>query len=214
MSEPREVYEAILGQLKSSRSRRSLEALYGVCKEHYEAGAVDFRIATIAKSGASRGVPSAQTIRNKTGEPYRAVIEAWQKLGRQKKKAIKARTAPSGEYDWVDEVNNKTHRFLILDLISKVRKLRSENKRFASIKKLEIDYRAGAEEESESRLPSLLSHEIDALKDAISEDSLKVRGWTKTERGSIKDQNGKVLLRNGFVDGIEKMLSLDISSKE
>ncbi|OOF29095.1 gamma-mobile-trio protein GmtX [Salinivibrio sp. IB872] len=209
MSEPNEVYEAILGQLKSSRSKKSLEALYSVCKEHYEAGAVDFRIATIAKLGASRGVPSAQTIRNKTGEPYRAVIEAWQALGSQKKKAIKAQTTPSGEYDWVDQVSNKTHRFLILDLISKVRKLRAENKRFASIKKLEIDYRTDAFDKPESKLPSLLSHEIDALKDAISEESLKVKGWTKTERGSIKDQNGKVILRNGFVDALEKVLSIE-----
>ena len=86
--------------------------------------------------------------------------------------------------------------------------MRAENKRFASIKKLEIDYRAGAKEESESRLPSLLSHEIDALKDAISEESLKVKGWTKTERGGIEDQNGKVVLRNGFVDALEKALSI------
>jgi len=198
MSEPSEVYEAILGQLKNSRSRKSLEALHAVCKEHHESGSVD----------ASRGAPSEQTIRNKTGEHYRAVIEAWQALGDQKKKAIKAQTTPSGEYDWVDEVSNKTHRFLILDLISKVRKLRAENKRFASIKKLEIDYRAGAEDKSESRLPSLLNHEIDALRDAISEESLKLKGWTKTERGSIKDQNGKVVLRNGFVDALEKALSI------
>jgi hypothetical protein len=210
MSEPNEVYEAILGQLKNSRSRKSLEALHAVCKEHHESGSVDFRISTIAKLGASRGAPSEQTIRNKTGEHYRAVIEAWQALGDQKKKAIKAQTTPSGEYDWVDEVSNKTHRFLILDLISKVRKLRAENKRFASIKKLEIDYRADTEDTPESRLPRLLNHEIDALKDAISEESLKVKGWTKTDRGSIKDHTGKIIFRNGFVDGIEKLLSLDI----
>ena len=65
MSEPNEIYEAVLGQLKSSRSRKSLEALHAVCKEHYESGAVDFRITTIAKVGASRGVPSAQTIRTR-----------------------------------------------------------------------------------------------------------------------------------------------------
>jgi hypothetical protein len=53
-----------------------------------------------------------------------------------------------------------------------------------------------------------LSHEIDALRDAISEESLKLKGWTKTERGSIKDQNGKVVLRNGFVDALEKALSI------
>jgi|SRR5690554_1625736 len=208
MSEPNEVYEAVFGQLKTSRSRKSLEALYAVCKEHYEAGAVDFRIATIAKLGASRGVPSAQTIRNKTGEPYRAVIEAWQALGSQRKQAIKAQNTPSGEYDWVDEVSNKAHRFLILDLISKVRRLRSENKRFASITKLEIDYRSGFEAAAESQLPTFLSHELDALKEAISDELLNRQGWARGERGSIKDQNGKIIFRNGFVDVIEKVLTL------
>ena len=88
MSDPNEVYEAVLSQLKSARSRKSLEALHEVCQEHHSSGAVDFRIATIAKLGDNRGVPSAQTIRNKTGEPYRALIDAWQALGDQKKKEI------------------------------------------------------------------------------------------------------------------------------
>ena len=83
MSDPHEVYEAILGQLKSARSRKSLEALHTVCQEHHGAGAVDFRIATIAKLGASRGVPSPQTIRNKSGEHYRALIDAWQAVGKE-----------------------------------------------------------------------------------------------------------------------------------
>lgn len=207
MSNPNEVYEAVLSQLKSSRSRKSLEAIQAVCKEHHDSGAVDFRIATIAKLGAQRGVPSAQTIRNKTGESYRALIEAWQVLGDQKKKEIKTRITPSGKYDWVDDVSNPTHRYLILDLIAKVRHLRAENKGFASIKKLEIDCRSGTEP-AESQLPNFLNHELDALKEAISGEFLNRQGWVLGERGSIKDQNGKVIFRNGFVDVIEKMLSL------
>lgn len=210
MREPRKVYEAILGQLKTSRSRNSLEALYAVCKEHHEAGAVDFRIATIAKLGASRGVPSAQTIRNKTGKPYRAVIEAWQVLADQKKKELKGRITPTGKYDWVDELENPAHRYLVLDLIARVRHLKAENKGFASIKKLEIDCRSDPEAVAEWQMPNFLSHELDALKEAISEEFLNRHGWVRGERGSIRDQNGKVIFRNGFVDVIEKVLSLDL----
>jgi hypothetical protein len=209
MSEPNEVYEAVLSQLKSSRSRKSLDALHAVCKEHYDSGAVDFRIATIAKLGANRGVPSAQTIRNKTGEAYRALIDAWQALGAQKKKEIKGRSTPTGKYDWVDDIGNSTHRYLILDLIAQVRHLKAENKGFASIKKLEIDYRSASEAPTESQLPNFLSHELDALKEAISDEFLTRKGWVRAERGSIKDQNGKVIFRNGFVDVIEKVLSLN-----
>lgn len=209
MSDPNTVYEAVLSQLKSSRSRKSLEALHNVCREHYSSGAVDFRIATIAKLGANCGVPSAQTIRNKTGEPYRAVINAWQALGDQKKKEIKDRITPTGKYDWVDDVSNPTHRYLILDLIAQVRHLKAENKGFASIKKLEIDCRSVAETAFESQVPSFLNHELDALKEVISDDFLIRQGWVKGERGSIKDQTGKVVFRNGFVDVIKKVLSLN-----
>lgn len=208
MSDPSEVYDAVLSQLKSSRSRKSLAAIQEVCREHHSSGAVDFRIATIANLGANRGVPSAQTIRNKTGEPYRAVIDAWQALGDKKKKEIKGRITPSGKYDWVDGLGNPTHRYLVLDLIAQVRHLRAENKGFASIKKLEIDYRSGSDAATESQLPNFLSHELDALKEAISDEFLTRQGWVQGERGSIKDQNGKVVFRNGFVDVIEKVLSL------
>ena len=208
MSDPNEVYEAVLSQLKSARSRKSLEALHEVCQEHHSSGAVDFRIATIAKLGANRGVPSTQTIRNKTGEPYRAVIDAWRVLGDEKKKEVKGRITPSGKYDWVNELGNATHRYLVLDLIAQVRHLKAENKGFASIKKLEIDCRSGSEVAVESQLPNFLSHELDALKEAISDEFLMRQGWVRGERGSIKDQNGKVIFRNGFVDVIEKVLSL------
>ena len=209
MSDPNEVYEAVLSQLNSSRSRKSLAAIHEVCREHRSSGAVDFRIATIAKLGANRGVPSAQTIRNKTGEPYRAVIDAWQALGDQKKKEIKGRITPSGKYDWVDELGNPTHRYLVLDLIAQVRHLRAENKGFASIKKLDIDCRSDSEAAAESQIPNLRSHELDALKEAISTEFLNRHGWVRGERGSIKDQNDKVIFRNGFVDVIEKVLSLN-----
>jgi hypothetical protein len=209
MNDPNEVYEAVLSQLKSSRSRKSLAAIHEVCKEHHSSGAVDFRIATIAKLGVNRGVPSAQTIRNKTGEPYRVVIDAWQALGDQKKKEIKGRITPSGKYDWVDELGNPTHHYLVLDLIAQVRHLRAENKGFASIKKLEIDLRSGSEAAVEAKLPNFLTHELDALKEAISDEFLSRQGWVRGARGSITDQNGKVIFRNGFVDVIEKVLSLN-----
>ncbi|MFY3773001.1 gamma-mobile-trio protein GmtX [Marinobacter salsuginis] len=209
MSDLNDVYEAILGQLKSVRSRKSLEALHTVCQEHASAGAVDFRIATIAKLGANRGVPSAQTMRNKSGEHYRALIDAWQGVGKKRKEEKKEYADPVGEHDWVGEIANPTHRYLILDLIAQVRRLRAQNKGLASITKLEIDYRSGSEVAAEAQLPSFLGHELDALKEAISDDFLKRQDWVRGERGSIKDQNGRVIFRNGFVDAIEKILSLN-----
>mgnify|MGYP003148705303 CR=1 FL=1 len=209
MSDPSEVYKTIRDQLKSSRSKKSLDAIHEVCEQHHRSGATDFRIATVARLGEGRGVPRDSTIRNKTGEAYRALIEAWQAFGNQKKKEIKGRASSSGEYDWVKEVGSAAHRYLIQDLIAKVHHLRAENKAYASVKKLNIDLRTGSEAAADEQLPNFLSHELDALKEAISDKFLSRQGWVRGERGSIKDQNGKVIFRNGFVDVIEKMLSLN-----
>ncbi len=209
MSDPNAVYEAVQSQLKSARSRKSLEALHAVCKEHYEAGSVDFKITTIARLGANRGVPSVQTIRNKTGEPYRALIEAWRELSHKKNRKSTAQSNARGKHDWVDELQNPAHRFLVLDLIAQVRHLRAENQRYASITQLQIDCRAGSEAVVEPQLPHFLSHEIDALKEVVSDEFLARQGWIRGERGNINDQNGKVVFRNGFLDAIEKVLSLN-----
>jgi hypothetical protein len=208
MSDPKEVYEAILNQLTHSRTKSSLKAIQEVCKEQHDVGASDFRIATIAKLGSKRGVPSAQTIRNKTGEHYRALIEAWQAVGEKTEKEQKKNVGPSSKYDWVNRVEDPTLRYLILDLVAQARHLSAENKALASVKKLEIDYRKGPIEEKSEKIPSFLNHELDALKAAIDDHFLKRQGWVKGDRGCIKDANGKVIFKNGWMDVIEKILSV------
>ena len=209
MSDPKEVYEAILNLLTNNRTKKSLEAIHEVCKEQHGAGASDFRIATIAKLGTKRGVPSAQTIRNKTGEHYRALIEAWQAVGEKTEKENKKNAVPSAKYDWVNRVEDPTLRYLVLDLVAQVRHLSAENKALASVKKLEIDYRSGPIEENKEKLPVFLNHEVDALKAAIDENFLKRQGWVRGERGCIKDATGNVIFKNGWIDVIEKILSVN-----
>ncbi len=49
-----------------------------ICTEQQERGiGYDFSISTIAKLGNNSGVPKAQSIRNKTGEKYRALIQCF-----------------------------------------------------------------------------------------------------------------------------------------
>src|SRR5258706_756582 len=61
----------------TSRTRQSLELIYTLCKEQYEAGNLDFSVATIGRLSAARGGPSTQAIRNATGEHYRTLLKAW-----------------------------------------------------------------------------------------------------------------------------------------
>ncbi|MDO9520670.1 MAG: gamma-mobile-trio protein GmtX [Pseudohongiella sp.] len=209
MSQPKDVYQAIYKSLKSERSKKSLQALQEVCQELFEAGAIDFRISTIAKLGANRGVPSAQTIRNKPGEPYRALIDAWEKLGESRRREKTRHITPAGQYDWIDRINDPSIKFLVLDLMAQVRHLQSENRLMASINTLEIDLRRDSNNSTDKPLPTFMEHELDALKAAIDENFLEKQGWVKGDRGCIRDAQDKVIFKNGWVYVIEKILSIN-----
>ena len=73
---PEELLE-LLKQTANPRKQRSLDAVNEVCREQYERGSKDFSVATIAKIGASRGVPKAGAIHNATGDDYKGLIKAW-----------------------------------------------------------------------------------------------------------------------------------------
>ena len=70
--------EELLNKLKHGSSlkiQQSLDAIYEVCMEQQERGIQDFSVSTISNLGFNRGVPKAQSIRNRTGEKYRALIQ-------------------------------------------------------------------------------------------------------------------------------------------
>ena len=58
----------------SYKVQQTLDAIYQICLEQQERGIYDFSVATISRLGHQRGVPKAQSIRNKSGEKYRALI--------------------------------------------------------------------------------------------------------------------------------------------
>lgn len=210
MSEPEKVYELICDQLTNIRAKRSLEIIHEICKEQNSVGARDFRIVTIAKLGANRGGPSEQTLRNKTptGGHYRALIESWQNEA-EKKEKTSDNIVPAEQYGWVKRIDDPTLRYFVLDLIAEVRSLKAENKSLSAVKKLEIDYRSGAADLNQEKLPALLNHEFDALKAAVDDSFLKRQGWVRGDRGCIKDANGKVVFKNGWLDVIEKILKIN-----
>lgn len=72
--------EQVLEQLcvnASERTVESLKSVYQVCREQQERGLTDFSFSTIARLGKGRGVPAAQSIRNKTGDHFKTLIAAF-----------------------------------------------------------------------------------------------------------------------------------------
>lgn len=63
--------KVLLDKLKetvSPKAIKTLDAIYEICLEQEKRGVYDFSVATIARLGYKRGVPKAQSLRNKTGK--------------------------------------------------------------------------------------------------------------------------------------------------
>ncbi|QYJ71314.1 hypothetical protein K0H59_20270 [Shewanella sp. FJAT-51649] len=99
--------DIVLEQLKSQvseRVRQSLQAIYQICTEQQQRGLNEFSYATIARLGKGRGVPAAQSIRNKTGEVYRTLISSFAKQSSNTPKSNKLSYGKS--YAWIDELKD------------------------------------------------------------------------------------------------------------
>ena len=99
--------DIVLEQLKSQVSERvqhSLQAIYEVCNEQKQRGLNEFSYATIARLGKGRGVPAAQSIRNKTGEAYRTLISSF---ANQSPKPSNTKKPSYGKsYAWIHELKD------------------------------------------------------------------------------------------------------------
>lgn len=200
-----EVFNKLCAEATNDRIKSSLIAIHAICQEQHERGSKDFSIAMISRLGDSRGVPKAQSIRNKTGERYRTLINAWQET-HSEPKVVKT----SSSLSWVERIEDPTIRYLVYDLVSTNKNLTSELQLCKSVTKLNIDMRVNSNSVETFKLPksqSLIESEVEALKCAIDNEFLERMGWEKTLRGAIVDHNGQGVFKNGFVSGIKKITS-------
>lgn len=114
--------EVVLEQLKkqsSKRGRATLDAIFAVCKEQQERGLTDFSYTTIAQLGKAKGVPAAQSIRNKTGESYRTLIKVFENQSiKPKSKPIN----PTGKnYEWINNISDPVLKLQVNYLYSQKR---------------------------------------------------------------------------------------------
>ncbi|MCK7553247.1 gamma-mobile-trio protein GmtX [Marinobacter goseongensis] len=196
--------EELLEKLKEKatpRASRTLEAIYEICKEQEQRGLDDFAIATIARLGHKRGVPKAQSIRNKTGEPYRALLQSFA----EHHKSDKPPMNPKGEDDWIEEIGNAKHKLLAriqaAELAAANKKLREFVPPGTRIEVRDYQNEAAAEDRPLSPL------ERRALEYLISDEFLGKWGFSLSEYGEIIDSSGNVVLRPATVDAVKKALT-------
>lgn len=211
--EPNDLF-AQLSENASTRKKRSLEIIHKICKEQYERGSKDFSIPTIGRLSIEEKGPSIQTIRNKEGRDYRALMQCWadHTNGSTKKISTKQENTTSDEI--LAGITDPTIRALVGVTLAENRKLKSENSLLKQQTKLTIDMRPAVRPllnvnentETLSQINNLLPSEITALQNAISDEFLKEWGYTTDEQGRIK-YKGRTMYKPGYVTAIKKILS-------
>jgi hypothetical protein len=190
-----------LKETASSKACKTLDAIYDICVEQEQRGLDDFSVATIARLGHKRGVPKAQSLRNKTGESYRALLRSFEEQYTGDKPRMEHRAAD----DWIEEIQNPKHRLLARIQASE---LAAANKKLRDFvppgTRIEVrDY----QNEAHGGDYKLNSLERRALEYLISEKFLGKWKFSITKFGEIVDGRGIVVLKASTVDAVEKALN-------
>lgn len=196
MIEPSEVLKH-LKSISSSRSHETLDAIFEICSEQVERGIIDFSIATVSRLGHKRGVPRAQSIRNKTGENYRALIHSF--INCLPKNSL---SKPKATDAWIDDIKDLKLRLLVQIQASQLAEAqRTVREIVPPGLEIRVDDRGGA-----GAAQKLNAIERRALEYLISEDFLHQWGYTLGEFGDVMDSNNSKVFKPGTVDAIRKAL--------
>ncbi|WP_336960955.1 gamma-mobile-trio protein GmtX [Acinetobacter pittii] len=211
---------------KSQRSKDSLDKLNALLEARFKAGEKDYSIATIGRiSKANNGI-STVSIRNKSGDHFRLLIEAWAaKANTTMKKphvTQSRRLNIPNDLELLKRLDDPALRAVFGQIIAEKKKLRLENNILKKNAEVFVDMRPkqilGSNKENQSIevLPALsdifLPSEIEALRDAIDKKKMEFRGLTSSESGAVKDENGHILFKVGFITAIQKIL-MNISAE-
>lgn len=195
--------EKVLVKLKigaSEKTQKTLDAIYAVCNEQLERGIADFSVSTIAKLGQMRGVPKAQSIRNKTGERYRALISAFEQTSPVKDQGKISKK----DEDWIREIDNPKHRLLTRIMASELKASQQKLREIVPPNTvIEVYDNKNTTNHTEHRLTN---QERRALEYLLSSSFRNKWHLTQTEFGDLIDENEKMVFKPATIDALKKAL--------
>ncbi|WP_180177179.1 gamma-mobile-trio protein GmtX [Acinetobacter sp. YH12039] len=206
---------------KSQRTQDSLDKLNILLETRFNAKEKDYSIATIGRTSKANGGISEVSIRNKTGEHFRILIEAWATKANTSMKKPPAPHSRKNEIptdmELLKKLDDAVMRVVFGQIIAERNKLKAENRILKQNTEVVVDMRPMQNISSDqahqgiqvlSALDNLLlPSEVDALKDAIDENKISQLGWTVSEYGAVKDEYERPLFKSGFVLAIQKILN-------
>ena len=197
---PNELLEK-LKETASSKAAKTLDILYEICLEQEQRGLNDFSVATIARLGFKRGVPKAQSLRNKTGESYRALLCCFE----EQHQSDKLRISSKAEDDWIEEIQSPKHKLLVRIQASELAAAKKKLRDFVPPgSRIEVrDYQNDEQDEN----AKLNAQERRALEYLVSEEFLGKWEFSVSEYGEVVDSSGAIVLRAATIDAVKKALT-------
>lgn len=196
--------DELLEKLKETatpRAGKTLDTIYEICREQEKRGLTDFSVATIARLGHKRGVPKAQSLRNKPGERYRALLRCFEAQHR----SHEPKKEDKREDDWIEEIQNPKLRLLARIQASELAAANKKLRDFAP-PGTRIDVR-DYQNQSFDEERALNNLERRALEYLVSDEFLGKWSFSISEYGEIVDNTGTVVLRAATVDAVKKALT-------
>ncbi|CAN7417221.1 gamma-mobile-trio protein GmtX [Pseudomonas brassicacearum] len=186
---------------KHPKKQSSLKAIYEVCKEIVGSEGTDLRYATVARLGAERGVPKAQSIANKTGEVYQALIKCFASAKGTRKRPPK----PRGGDAWAEEIQDVRIRLLVQ---SKLAELAEAQRIIREIippgSVIRVDDRSSGVA-ADVKLSNLERRALEYLR---SDDFLSDWKMERGKVGDVVDPNGKAVFKPYTIQALEKVLKV------
>jgi len=215
----------LLDKLKATasiRKQHTLELIHEILERQTALGDRDFSIANIGRLSSQKGGPSPQAIRNKGGEDYRRLIEAWAaSYSTTTKKPLSQgsrNVTPGRDEDILKRIEDPALRAVVGAIIAERNRYLQELRVVKGQMEIIIDRRPAACEVQKpvELLPSLsgilTESEREALEHAVSDKLIGERGWEVFPNGRVKDQNGRHLYKPGYITALKKVLNETVAN--
>ncbi len=184
---------------KAPRQRASLEAVYATCKEIVDSKGTDLRYATVARLGADKGCPKAQSIANRSGAHYQALIKCFANDVGTRKRPERTRSGDA----WADEIPDPRQRLLAQTTLAELARVNRTLKEIVPPgHTIRIDDRS-APVPGDFRLSNLERRALEYLK---SDDFLIAWKLKRGKVGDVIDSKDNAVFKPYTINALEKVL--------
>lgn len=204
MKEPINTPEEMLALLceRSPRQKASLTAVYLTCKDIADSGGTNFSAENIGRLGRKHGAPRAQTIRNKTGDNFKALIQSFKERPDARQRVQNGRSSA----DWVESIKDAKTRILVEKSLAELAEAkRTIREMIPPGSVIVVDDRRGSVDKKSPEF-KLTRLEREALEFLLSDSFLSQWKFFRGQRGDVLDSRQKVVFIPATVPALEKAL--------